>query len=82
MGATLNALINDAWHAITEYHKLQLKAPIFVFSAANTSKLQSQEPVKPTRYPDKHKTELIKTSILQSRSTSQTLNSVFLEQNS
>ena len=51
-GATLNILNTDTWNEIKEYHKLQLKASIFVLSAANNCKLQSKGTVKLTLYSD------------------------------
>ena len=45
-GATLNILNTDTWNEIKEHHKLQLKALLFVLSAAaNNSKLQSKSTV-------------------------------------
>ena len=51
-GATIYILNTENWNEIKEYHKLQLKAPIFVLSAANNSKLKSTGPMKLTLYPD------------------------------
>ena len=45
-GTTLNILNNDTWNAIKGYHKLPLKASIFVLSAAKNSTLKSIGTVK------------------------------------
>ena len=50
--ATLKVLNNDTWNENKEYFKLQMEALKLVLSAANTSKLQSNETVKLTLYPD------------------------------
>ena len=51
-GATLHILNNDTWNEIWDYHKLQLKACLFVILEANNSELQSNDTVKLTLYPD------------------------------
>ena len=50
--ATLNILNNNIWNEMKEYHKLKLQESIFVLSAANNSKLQSNGTIKLTLYPD------------------------------
>ena len=51
-GATLNILKTNSWNAIKVYKQLQLKASLFVLSAANNSNLQSYGTVKLRLYPD------------------------------
>ena len=59
-GATLNILNTDTWNEIKGHHNLQLKASIFVLSAANNSKLQSKGTVKLTLYLDVTESRTVK----------------------